>query len=235
MKDILINNSFLQYYKNALNIIILLNFYFVYSQSTIAKLPVTFTLYNDNILLVNQDEIVFYDPSLTNKLKNYELEESEKAENISMTVKTIACQYIKLYDYYIILFVKDHLFLFDKDGNKLTKIDMSSTFSTSTMYEIEPIRKKNNDLFYVISMTSSSPYKLIIYYYKINIDSYVNTLVQKKEYDIVSGSGFQINGISENVPCRLMHSNTKKNILACFYGYTFKPSLSVLPSILKII
>ena len=227
MKDILSNNSFLKYYKNAIYIIILLNFYFVYSQSTIAKLPVTFTLYNDNILLVNQDEIVFYDPSLTNKLKNYELEESEKAENISMTVKTIACQYIKLYDYYIILFVKDHLFLFDKDGNKLTKIDMSSTFNNSAIYEIEPIKKKNNDLFYVISMTSSSPYKLIIYYYKINIDSYDNTLIQKKEYDIVSGSGFEISGISENAPCRLMHSNTKKNILACFYGYTFKSSLSV--------
>ena len=227
MKDVFINNPFLRYYKYTINILILLNIYFAYSQSTIAKLPVTFTLYNDNILLVNQDEIVFYDPSLTHKLKNYVLEESEKAENISMTVKTVACQYSKIYDYYIILFVKDHLFLFDKDGNNLTKIDMTSTFSNSNIYEIEPIRKKNNDLFYVISMTSSTPYKLIIYYYKINIVTFINDLVQKKEYNITSRGGFQINGISENVSCRLMHSNTKKNILVCFYGYTYKPSLSV--------
>ena len=227
MNEVFINNPFLRYNKYTINLLILLNIYFAYSQSTIAKLPVTFTLYNDNILLINQDEIAFYDPSLTYKLKNYELEESEKVENISMTVKTIACQYSKIYDYYIILFVKDHLFLFDKDGNKLTKIDMTSTFSNSNIYEIEPIRKKNNDLFYVISMTSSTPYKLIIYYYKINIDTFVNSLVQKKEYEIISESEYQISGISENASCRLMHSNTKKNILACFYGYTYKPSLSV--------
>ena len=216
MKDVFINNPFLRYYKYTINILILLNIYFAYSQSTIAKLPVTFTLYNDNILLVNQDEIVFYDPSLTHKLKNYVLEESEKAENISMTVKTVACQYSKIYDYYIILFVKDHLFLFDKDGNNLTKIDMTSTFSNSNIYEIEPIRKKNNDLFYVISMTSSTPYKLIIYYYKINIVTFINDLVQKKEYNITSRGGFQINGISENVSCRLMHSNTKKKYFSLF-------------------
>ena len=227
MKDVFINNPFLRYYKYTVNLIIFLNIYFAHSQSTIAKLPVAFTLYNDNILLVNQDEIVFYDPSLTNKIKNYTLEENERAENILMTVKTIACQYPKLYDYYIILFVKDHLFLFDKDGNKLTKIDMTSTFSKRTIYEIEPIRKKNNYLFYIISMTNSSPYQLIIYYYKIHIGTFNNILIQKKEYNITSGSGFQINGISDNVSCRLMHSNTKKNILACFYGYTFKPSVSV--------
>ena len=228
MKDVFINIPFLRYYKYTVNIIIFLNIYFAYSQSTIAKLPVAFTLYNDNILLVNQDEIIFYDPSLTHKIKNYTLEESERAENISMTIKTIACQYQKQYDYYIILFVKDHLFLFDKEGNKLTKIDMTSYLRKSTIYEIEPIRKKNNYLFYIISMTNSSPYQLIIYYYRINIDTFNNTLIQKKEYNITSGGGHQINGVSDNVSCRLMHSNTKKNILVCFYGYTYKPSLSAI-------
>ena len=163
------------------------------------KFPVTLTLYNNNILLITNEEIILYDSNLENKLNNYTLEESIRPTKVDESIKSMAYQYKEIYGFYILAFVHDHLFIFDKDGNKLAKIDMTSTFGNSSIYEIEPIKKKNNDLFYVISMTNSSPCRLIIYYYKINIVTSENTLVKKIEYHIVSGSGYEVFGISFNL------------------------------------
>jgi hypothetical protein len=83
--------------------------------------PVTLTLYNENILLITKNEIMFFEPTLTNKLKNYTLKESERVSDEIESYKTNVVQYDNEYGNYILAIIKDNLFLFDKEGEKLQK------------------------------------------------------------------------------------------------------------------
>ena len=127
-------NQFKKLYRNQIKYLILYALFFhVYGEDTIAKLPIAFTLYNENILLVNQDEIIFYDSTLTTKIQNYPLEELNQPENYIETSKTIACQFSKDYNNYILLFIKDQMFLFDKEGIKLSTKNMIFLVTTHIM------------------------------------------------------------------------------------------------------
>ena len=96
----------------------------IYSEEIILSnsiYPVTLTLYNENIIMITQDEIIFFDPTLTNVLKNYTLNESARVSDDTETYKTNIAQYSNEYDNYILAIVKDNLFLFDKEGKNYKK------------------------------------------------------------------------------------------------------------------
>ena len=135
---------------NNLNIIIILFLSFLVKiKSTIitdAYYPVSLTLYNDNILLIANNKIIFYDDSLNSIIKNYNLSESEIATDFKETYKSMACQYPLEYNCYIMILVKDQLYFFDKDGNKLQKENFTSEFEEQNYYEVIPIKKMENEL-----------------------------------------------------------------------------------------
>ena len=190
------------------------------------KFPVTLTLNDYNILLITNEEIILYDSKLDNKLNNYTIEESIRPSVVEDTIKTMAYQYKTIYENYILVFVSDHLFIFDKGGNNKCEIDLTEYFENITIYDVTPIKKVDQYLYYVISITSKNPYKIVLYYFSININTCEKNVILK-EYNITSIPEMSFIAISENVSCQLMNSLSKNNILVCFYGITHPSYLMV--------
>ena len=193
------------------------------------KFPVTLTLYNNNILLITNEEIILYDSNLENKLNNYTLEESIRPTKVDESIKSMAYQYKEIYGFYILAFVHDHLFIFDNEGNNKCEIDLTEYFGNITLYDVTPIKKLDNNLTYVITFTNNNPYQIVIYYFSVNIETCENNFILEK-YNITPFpdiKDMKLNSISENVSCQLMNSLSKNNILVCFFGITYPSFLNV--------
>ena len=179
--------------------------------------PIALTLYNDNILMITQDEIIFYEPTLTNILKNYTLKESERVSNESESYKTNVVQYNNEYDNYIIAIIKDNLFLFDKTGKILQEKDFSENLSKYKLYYLTPIKKLDKDLYFIITLTNRDSHEISLFYFKINILTGNINLISSKNYQPKTISGENLSKISENIECQMMNSIENKNIFSCFY------------------
>ena len=205
-------------------------FYYIKTlQNFGSKFPVSLTLHNDNILLITANNITFYDPSLSSIITSYNLSESEIALYSQESDKTMACQYPQEYNSYILVLVKDQLYFFDKNGNKITKKNYTSQFKDQAYYEIIPIKKMENNLYYIISLTTktTSPYMIKLFYYLINIDTHENSLIIEKDYTPKTIYNNNFDSISDNVACLLMNSNEQNNALTCFYSGTFPCQISI--------
>jgi hypothetical protein len=189
--------------------------------------PVTLTLYNENILLITQDEIIFYDPTLTNVLKNYTLNESVRVSSEEESYKTNVVQYSNEYDNYILAIIKDNLFLFNKAGEKLQEKDLSEKLSEYKLYYLTPIKKLGQDLYFIISLTNQALNEIFLFYYQINILTGEYTLKQLQKYHPKTILGQNCTTISENIECQMMNSNENKNIFSCFYMAFGTLSISV--------
>ena len=102
--------------------------------------PFSLTLYNENILLITNQNIIFYDNSFNSIIKIYNLSESEMVKGLSDSYKTMACQYPIEHSSYILALVMDQLYFFDKNGNKLQKENYTIEFASQNYYEIIPIK-----------------------------------------------------------------------------------------------
>ena len=211
--------------------LILCFFYYIKTDISLnqqAKFPISLTLHDDNILLITESKIIFYDYSLTSIIKSYNLSESEIASNFQETFKTMACQYPQEYKSYILVFVKDQLYFFDKDGNKKAKENFTSLFKDQPYYEIIPIKNNENNLYYIISFTiKTTPINIKFFYYKMNIDTKENFLIFEKEYIPITIANDNFNRITENAPCVLMNSDLQNNILTCFYSGNYPCQISI--------
>jgi len=210
---------------NEISIILIYILFFKYincdeKQISEFKFPVVLTLYNYNILLVTNEEIILYDSQLDNILNNYTIEESIRPSETDETLKTMAYQYKNIYENYILVFVKDYLFIFDKEGNNKCEIDLTEYFCNITLYDVTLIKKLDDDLEFVISYTNKNPsnlFEIVLYYFSINIRTCEKKSILNK-YNITALQGINFYSISENVSCQLMNSSSKNNILVCFYG-----------------
>ncbi len=181
--------------------------------------PVSLTLFNDNILLITSQYIIFFDSSLTSILKIYNLTEPEIAKTVKESYKTLACQYSKEYNSYILVFVKDQLYFFDMNGTKLHRENLTEQLGEQDYYEMIPIKEEDNNLYYLISFTINiMPLNIKLLYYKMNMNTKENILIFEKKYIPLIFDGSQFSIISRNVVCQLMNSNNQKNILTCFYS-----------------
>lgn len=205
--------------------------FFVKAESLIergAQFPISLTLYDDNILLITKTQIVLYDSSLTSILKSYDLTESEIPSDASETYRTLACQYPKEYQGYILVFIADQLYTFDKNGDQISKDNFTSLLSDQPYYEITPIKKSGNYLYYIISKTVGDPFILTFYFYRKDIQTKDIILLQEKNYTPLNGNNQLVASLSINIPCVLMNSNEQDNIFTCFYTSTFPCQFSIL-------
>ena len=193
------------------------------------EFPIALTLYDDNILLITKTEIIFYDSSLESIINNYNLSGYEIPLYYEETFKTLACQYPQKYNSYILVFIKDQLFFFEKNGDKIWKENFTSTFKEQNYYEIIPIKKVGDYLYYIISMTiKNNPIIIKFYYYKFDIKSKNNFLILEKDYNpltIINTIPFV--SITDNVACVLMNSNQENDILTCFYSGSYPCQISI--------
>ena len=191
--------------------------------------PFSLTLYNENILLISNLYIIFYDNSFNSIIKIYNLSESEMVKGLLDTYKTMACQYPIEHNSYILALVMDQLYFFDKNGNKLQKKNFTIEFSSQKYYEIIPIKYLDEELYYIISLTTKeSPYVIKLFYYKKNINTGENKLILEKVYTPLDIYGRAIISISDNAACLLMNSNETNNILTFIFSVQFPCTISII-------
>ena len=179
------------------------------------KYPVSLTLYNDNILLVSKDEITFYDSSLENIIKQYNI--SEKVENFEQSVKNSACQYPQEFNSYILVFNRDQLYFFDKEGNELFKNNFTLELGNLNYYELIPIKKVLNELYYIIVYTNSVIVKFL--YYSFHIDKNENFLILERNFTPKFEKDY--GNIGSTISCAIMKTLDNENILTCIYSGSY--------------
>ena len=215
-EDIFLNQN-LYLFRLILFCSLICKFHLIFLNKTILYYPLSLTLYNDNILLITDQKILFLDSSLNNIIVNYTLEEYQKL-NLTLSEKALACQYPIEYDGYIFTFINDYLFLFNKEGDKLFEKNLTEQFKEIPYYDLLPIIRVNNYLYYVISYTNYKTENQIpssqikIFYYRINIDNGDINLEKEKTFNKTWCK------ISNNISCQIMNSTNKSNILTCFFG-----------------
>ena len=217
-EDIFLNQN-LYLFKLILFFTLIYKFHLQFLNKMILYFPYSLTLYNDSILLITDRKILFLDSSLNNIMINYTLEEYQKL-NSRLSEKTIACQYPIEYEGYIIAFINDYLFLFNKEGDKLFEKNLTEEFNEIPYYDLLPIKKINNYLYYVISYTiynktNEIKSQIKIFYYSIDINNGNITLEKEKTF------GKAECRMSSTISCQIMNSNNKTNILTCFFGCYF--------------
>jgi hypothetical protein len=178
--------------------------------------PVTLTLNNENIIMITQKEIIFFDPSMAKVLKHHTLNDSEIVKMKEESYKTNIEQYSNEDNNYILASINDNLVIFDKEGEILQVKDFSEILSQYQLYNLTPIKKDNNDLYFIISLTNQTSCEISLFYFKINIINGEHTLSTKNYHpkDILGDNCYEI---SANIECQIMNSNDKKNIFSCFY------------------
>ena len=140
-EDIFLNQN-LYLFRLILFCSLICKFHFIFLNKMILYYPLSLTLYNDNILLITDQKILFLDSSLNNIMINYTLDEYQKL-NLTLSEKALACQYPIEYEGYIITFINDYLFLFDKEGDKLFEKNLTKEFIEIPYYDLLPIKKTN--------------------------------------------------------------------------------------------
>ena len=170
---------------------------------------------------------MFFEPTLTNKLKNYTLKESERVSDEIESYKTNVVQYDNEYGNYILAIIKDNLFLFDKEGEKLQKKDLSEMLSKYKLYYLTPIKKYEQDLYFIISLTNQTSHEISLFYFKINILTGEYFSILSKNYHPKSILDNDCFLISQNIECQIMNSNENKKVFTCFYMTYSDFSISV--------
>jgi hypothetical protein len=146
-----------------------------------SKFPITFTLYNGNILLITNSSIIFYNSFFNSTLTKYTLDESI-IQNVEESYRTTICQYPPEYSSYVLLIVKDHLKIFKENGNKI--IEKNLDFQKFPLYDIVPIKinNNNNNFYYILAFTKKEEFTLNLYYYKVTKDN--NNQENSKIYNL---------------------------------------------------
>jgi len=183
-----------------------------------SKFPITFTLYNGNILLLTNSSIIFYNSFFNTTLKKYNLDVSA-IKNVEDSYRTKICQYPKEYDSYVLLMVKDHLKIFKENGEKIIEKSLDEKFQNFPLYDIVPIKvNQNKEFYYILAFTKSDGFTLNLYYYKVNTQEDKNTQVNGKIYNLSQfNPGEQISFVT-NLTCQVFKNETDYNILICFYA-----------------
>ena len=195
--------------------------YIISQISSDLKYPVSLTLYNDNILLISKDKITFYDSSLENIIKQHNI--SEKVENYEKSVKTSACQYPQEFNSYILVFNKDQLYFFDKEGNKMFKNNFTLELGNIEYYELIPIKKVLNELYYIIVYTNSVIVKFL--YYSFNIEKNENFLFLERDFTPKFDQDY--GNIGSTISCTILKTLDNENVLTCIYSGSYPCEIQI--------
>ena len=163
----------------------------------------TYTLPNEEILVVNEDGIYLY---------NSELTQENLKVNISATKDELFYLLVEQYpsskDGYIMIILKEILFIFDSEANFYSQVALNNSNYCTQILTLIPYSKTDNYLHYIIGCNMAN--YLVFLYYKFDIDSKINELYFTVKYIF--------NNLLYNIKCKIMETN--KEILTCFYSIT---------------
>ena len=178
-----------------------------------SSFPKTLTLSNGNIILVSNISITFYNSFFNSTIKSYSLNEDESFHTISENFEIIIRQYP---NDYVIICLKGYLKIFSQEGDEKFEKDLKNIFDNIIIYDLIPIKIKDNDLYYIIVYTND--FYIYLKYFLINIEAQIIEEINNKVYnlsDFIKADEYMIN--LSNIKCQLMSNETYTNQLICFY------------------
>ena len=184
--------------------------------------PNTLTLLNKDVIMVAKDGIHFYDSTFTIENTDKKILLSSQISTSTEYAKTAMAQFSESDDEYIIIFILNEIYIFDKLYNKLFSENITQ-YINSDYYYLIPHKNDNNCLYFIISCRNKEVKNFTLNYFS---------------YDIGSSSFSNIMIKALNVSTQLYHSTRPQNfagpsclflnptslnkeILACFYSTSY--------------
>ena len=177
--------------------------------------PTAYTLYNQNILIISNDGIHFYNSDL-NEDEDKKILFEKKILLQTEFEKTVIAQFSEEDGGYIIIIVSDTLYIFQENGTPITSINLSNTIS-SIHYCLIPYKKENDFLYYIISYPIGIK-SFNLTYFKFDLNSpNSNEIIKSKNIETLlstNSSPYEFVGVN----CILMTNSENKKIsmLLCF-------------------
>ena len=183
-------------------------------RSLSCKYPTLLTLENNELILVNENGIHFFDSKLENEYDKAILFDSDLTDGENK--KTTMAQFTHENGGYILIIAKDILYILKEDGSLIHSLPITDYF-TSTNYYIIPYKNEEDHLHYIISYKEGATIKLN--YFKFNLNSpFTNENNEKlKTININIENAYQIFGLNCIFMTPPLSSNIDYDILTCFY------------------
>ena len=178
------------------------------------KYPTLLTLENNELILVNEKGIHFFDSKLENEYDKAILFDSDLTDGENK--KTTMAQFTHENGGYILIIAKDILYIIKEDGSLIHSLSITDYF-TSTNYYIIPYKNEEDHLHYIISYKEGATIKLN--YFKFNLNSpFTNENNEKlNTININIENIYQIFGINCIFMTPPLSSDIGYDILTCFY------------------
>jgi len=180
------------------------------------KYPTLLTLENNELILINENGIHFYDSKLENEYNGKVISFNTSISSDIENRKTAMAQFAHENGGYILIIVKDILYILEANGNLIHSLSITDYF-TSTNYYIIPYKKdEENYLHYIISYNEGKTIKLNYFKFYLNSpfsNEKINTI------DITVENANEIFGLNCIFMTPLTSSNINYDILTCFYNY----------------
>ena len=184
-------------------------------RSLSCKYPTLLTLENNELILVNEKGIHFFDSKLENEYDKAILFDSE-ISTPEENKKTTMAQFTHENGGYILIIAKDILYILKEDGSLIHSLPITDYF-TSTNYYIIPYKNEEDHLHYIISYKEGATIKLN--YFKFNLNSpFTNENNEKlNTININIENIYQIFGFNCIFMTPPLSSDIGYDILTCFY------------------
>ena len=216
-------NKWFLYLKNNLfinfcfsfNILIIFSFFKEYkNENQILKFPLSITLLNGNIFVIYEEGIKIYDSKLNNSNTILNFSDGEKINDKAIHSKIAISRFSEDNYGYIISVISNKLYIFDCEGNKLFKNEISLN---GNYYSIVPIKEENKEFTYMIGFIDSGN-KVNYYFYKYDNNSNIN-----EQLYYYNSNNYQT---EDNIfSCQLM--NYLDDIIVCFVQNTISDKKAI--------
>ena len=180
--------------------------------------PSVLSLINNGLIVIQKDGIHFFDSNKVEKDSKkikFETPILSKEENDKITM----CQFPEKEGGYILIFVKEKIYILQKDENILKIINLQDMNNVVNM-KLIPYKEKDNYLFYFIYYENkNSKNNFGINFYKFDLINKANSLISNK---IIESIKNKFNSKTNNNAlfgknCLLMKNNElEEDIISCF-------------------
>ena len=220
------NNYFIRFY--FLFIIYIIISLFIWSKQDPIEynmeFPVVLTLLNNRNAIVSKNGIQFYNQNLTmDNYKNYTFETPLQQENI----ETISmAQFEKINGEYILILVKNIIYIFSNDEILLKNIDLSSKIN-GDHYCLIPYKKYGNEYLDYFILFVKDIY-INIKHFKFDLNNLNNEIENEIKFKTLTSKGAEpgaLTGINCIFMAPISTFDISHEVLACFYSVHFPPSI----------
>lgn len=220
------NKNFIRFYFSFI-IFIIISLFIWSKQDPIEynlEFPVVLTLLNNRNAIVSKNGIHFYDQNLTMEhYKNYTFEtplQQGNIESISMA------QFEKINGEYILILVKNIIYIFSSDEILLNNIDLSSEIN-GDHYCLIPYKKIGNEYLDYFILFVKDKY-INIKHFKFHLNNQTNEIENKINFKALTSEGAEpeaLTGINCIFMTPISSFNTSHDLLTCFYSVNYPPSI----------